>query len=125
MSDHDPALDDAEKWREMGGRLRESREYMGFSQADVAEVLGVSRPAVSAIEAGRRRVTGLELKVLANLFQRSYAYFVGDNVEVEADETMSAIYRASRNLSEHDKQELRQFAEYLRSRGSTSKNGRS
>jgi transcriptional regulator with XRE-family HTH domain len=117
VSDDAEFINSAERWQRIGARLREAREFMAFSQADIADVLGVSRPTVSAIEAGRRRVTGLELKVLAGLYQRTYDYLVGEDVEIQDDETITAIYRASRGLSERDRQQVREFAEYLRSKG--------
>ena len=33
--------------RSLGARLREAREYLGFSQDEVARATGVARPAVS------------------------------------------------------------------------------
>ena len=56
-------------------RLRTSRDYLGFSQDEVAKHLGISRTALSNIESGQRKVDALELKKLAALYQRSIAYF--------------------------------------------------
>ncbi len=108
-----------EQWRQVGARLRDAREFMGFSQAEIAEVLGISRPAVTGIEAGRRRVTGLELKTLAKLYERPYDYFLGEDVEVEDNPIIAAIYRVSRDLSDEDREEVRRYAEYVRSRRSS------
>lgn len=47
--------------------VREIRELMGLSQADLAELLGVTQPAVSAWEAGRREPTGQVRGVLARI----------------------------------------------------------
>ena len=46
----------------MATRLREAREYLGFSQDEVAVSLGVSRPAITNIEAGSRKVEAIELQ---------------------------------------------------------------
>ena len=62
----------------MGDRLREAREYLGFSQEEVATYLGVPRSALSLIEAGTRKVDALELKKLAGLYKRPVAYFTGE-----------------------------------------------
>jgi transcriptional regulator with XRE-family HTH domain len=123
MSDDIELINSPDRWRPIGARLREAREFMAFSQAEIAEVLDLSRPAVSAIEAGHRRVTGLELKILSDLYQRPYEYFLGRDVEIEDDETIAAIYRATRDLSDEARQQVRQFAEFLRSKGSSASNG--
>ena len=52
----------------LGERLREAREYLGFSQEEVATYLQVSRSALSNIESGQRKVDALELKKLASLY---------------------------------------------------------
>lgn len=105
-----------ESWTDVGERIRQAREYLGFSQADVAEALGVSRPTVSALESGKRKVSSLELKKLAQVLRRPVEYFLGSTVE--ANDTIGAIYRAARELSEQDRQQVRRFAEFLRSAGS-------
>jgi transcriptional regulator with XRE-family HTH domain len=104
-------------WRAVGERLRESREYLGLSQADVADALNLSRPAISAIEAGKRKVSGLELKRLARIYRRSYEYFLGEAKPDAADATIDAIFRAARTLSEEDRHQVRRFAEFLRDAG--------
>src|SRR6266571_7540336 len=65
----------------LGERLREAREYLGFSQEEVATFLGVSRSALSLIETGQRKVDALELKKLAGLYKRSVGYFTGEEPE--------------------------------------------
>ena len=46
---------------EIAGRLRLARETAGLSQGQAAKRLGLHRPTVSEIEAGRRRVTAEEV----------------------------------------------------------------
>lgn len=53
---------------QIAGRLRQFRESLGFTQAAVAAELGVHRPTVSEIEAGRRAVTAEELYRFARLY---------------------------------------------------------
>ncbi len=69
-------------------RLRELRTQIGYTQSQVADILGVHRPTISEIEAGRRAVTAEELYVLA----RCYATTVG--------EILSANLKASTRLQE-------------------------
>ena len=56
---------------QIAARLKELRTGLGFTQAQVAGHLGVHRPAISEIEAGRRAVTAEELFQLANLYGSS------------------------------------------------------
>ncbi len=103
----------------LGSRLRAAREYIGLSQELVAEHLGIPRPAVSAMEHGTRKVSGLELKKLARLYGRPAAYFLGEDEDavMEADEVSSALFRATLDLNENDRQQVLQFAEFLRNSG--------
>ena len=48
--------------RRLGEKLRQAREYLGFSQDDVATFLKLPRTAITNIESGQRKVEALELK---------------------------------------------------------------
>lgn len=48
-------------------RLRKARTSRGLTQAEVGRALGLHRPTISAIEAGRRAVTSEELYRLSRL----------------------------------------------------------
>lgn len=99
----------------LADRIRAERQYIGMSQAEVAQVLGIPRAAVSALETGRRRVTGLELKRLSELFGTSGDRLLGrDQVE---DATTTALFRTAKSLSDADKQQVLRFAEFLRGAG--------
>lgn len=100
---------------ELAERIREERIYVGLSQADVAQALGIPRAAVSALETGKRRVSGLELGRLAELFGTSVDRLLGR--DVPADETTTALFRATRSLTETDKEQVLRFAEFLRGAG--------
>ena len=49
--------------RNIGKKLRELRMSRGWKQLDVAAKIGLSRPAISNIEAGKRSLTLSTLKV--------------------------------------------------------------
>jgi DNA-binding XRE family transcriptional regulator len=55
--------------REIARRVFRARKRAGYSQEDVALTLGVCRPAISEIEAGRRRICAAELVILADMFR--------------------------------------------------------
>ena len=104
----------------MAARLRESREYLGFSQEEVADSLGLSRPAITNIESGSRRVEALELQKFAKLYGRSVSFLLtgAEEQQVEADKVAFAA-RALKGLSGRDLEEVARFADYLRNSGRT------
>ena len=53
----------------LSARLKEAREYCGFTQEEAAAHLDVPRTAISLMENGARRVGALELQRLAKLYQ--------------------------------------------------------
>lgn len=116
---HEGAADANHEGPELAERIRQERMYVGLSQADVAEVLGIPRAAVSALETGKRRVSGLELGRLAELFGTSVDRLLGRDVPV--DETTTALFRATKSLTETDKEQVLRFAEFLRGAGQAPK----
>jgi transcriptional regulator with XRE-family HTH domain len=99
----------------VGKRLRAARETLGLTQDDVAGALGIQRTSVIAMEAGRRNVTALELRRLARLYRRSVQWLLGE--EEEAVAVDNALYRATADLSEEDKEQVLRFAQFLASAG--------
>jgi transcriptional regulator with XRE-family HTH domain len=116
VSDETTAPD--QRYASMGARLRQAREFLGLSQEAVAESLRVPRASVSAMESGRRKVSSLELRDLARLYKRPMDFFLDDgDDEVAEDETVRALYRATSNLAQDDKEQVLRFAEFLRGAG--------
>ena len=107
-----------ERYASMGARLRQAREFLGLSQEAVAESLGIPRASVSAMESGRRKVSSLELQDLARLYKRPIDFFLTDHDDEGAeDETVQALFRATSNLAQSDKEQVLRFAEFLRGAG--------
>jgi transcriptional regulator with XRE-family HTH domain len=101
----------------LGERLREAREYLGFSQDQVATYLGVSRSALSLMETGQRKVEALELKRLAELYKRPIGFFTGERPEeVAFGADVKHLARKVSELSPDDREELGRFADFLRAR---------
>ena len=116
MNEEKSASDNSDR-AELGARLKEAREYAGFSQEEVSTFLKIARSALSLIESGQRKVDALELKKLADLYNRSVDFFTGDDVEVgSTDEKVKHLARKVADLSDDDQAELERFADYLRSR---------
>jgi transcriptional regulator with XRE-family HTH domain len=99
----------------MGDRLREAREYLGFSQEEVASYLGVSRSALSNIEAGSRKVDAFELKKLASLYKRPATHFTGEDA-ASFDEDVAYLAKKASELTAEDRAELGRFADFLRAK---------
>src|SRR5690349_22073728 len=116
IKDSDKMLDAKDGDRKaLGERLREAREYIGFSQDQVASFLGVSRSALSLMETGQRKVDALELKKLAGLYKRTVGYLTGE--EKEEDSFGADVKHLARKVSElsaEDRDEVVQVAEFLR-----------
>jgi transcriptional regulator with XRE-family HTH domain len=63
----------------LGRRIRQFRESRGLSQEALASLLGVSRPTLSQIETGERRVSAEEIKRLGDIFNISVDAFFDEN----------------------------------------------
>ena len=99
----------------LGARLKESREYIGLLQEDVATALGIPRTSVHALEAGKRKVTGLELRRLARLYRRPVGWLLGE--EDAGLSEAEPLFRAAAALSESDREQVLRFAEFLAAAG--------
>ena len=93
-------------------RLKEARKLAGLSQGQVAKMLGLHRPSVSEIEAGNRRVSANELARLAEIYDVSVAWLLG-----EAPETLDAqdprLELAARELSKLKPDDLERLLKLL------------
>lgn len=107
--------EDVDEQRRMGARLREAREYIGLLQEDVATALGIPRTSVHALEAGKRKVTGLELRRLARLYRRPVGWLLGEE-DVDLNDA-EPLFRAAAALSETDREQVLRFAEFLAAAG--------
>ena len=113
---HHPSKDQIDRDR-LAQRLKEAREYLGLSQEYVAQQTRMPRPAISEIEAGRRRVESLELRRLASLYGRPLSYLLEEGADPaqQADtEVELKLRHTAKGLPSEDVEEVVRFAEYLR-----------
>lgn len=110
-NEHPPTLGEPEEHRLVGSRLREAREVVGLTQADVAAALGLPRTSVLSMESGQRKVTGLELRRLSRLYRRPVSWLLGEDDEPDA--AADALYRATADLTPEDKEQVLRFAQFL------------
>ncbi len=113
------AEDEAER-RRLGEKLRQAREYLGFSQDEVATFLKVPRTAITNIEGGQRKVEAIELKRLAQLYRQPVGYFTGeDEASASLPADVALLARQAAKLSVKDREELGRFAEFLKARATS------
>src|SRR5262249_49491052 len=84
----------------LGERLRQARDAAGLSQAQVARLLGLHRPAVTGMETEERRVTAGELARLAELYKVSLEWLTG------SENRSSRVRMAARKLGALKDQDL-------------------
>ena len=114
-SELDSVTDDSEEQVRIGARLREAREFIGLLQEDVAVALGIPRASVSALESGKRRVSGLEIRRLARIYRRPVGWLLGEE-EIELGEA-EPLFRATEALSPDDREQVLRFAQFLAAAG--------
>lgn len=103
---------------ELGRRLKAAREALGLPQIAVADALSIPRPSISELEAGRRRVSVIELKRFAALYRRPISYFYDDErTEADSDDVVEALFRTTSSLSDNDRAQVLRFAEFLKAAG--------
>lgn len=95
-------------------RIRDEREWTGFSRAQVATDLGVHADTIEAFEAGTQEPTGEQLAALAALFGLTPGRLRGEPL---AEDTSMAILCGSKNITSEDRYQVMRFAEYLRHAG--------
>ncbi|MFF2323340.1 helix-turn-helix domain-containing protein [Agrobacterium sp. NPDC058088] len=97
---------------QLAERLKEARKLAGLSQGQVANLLGLHRPSVSEMEAGNRRVSADELSKLAELYDVSVAWLMG-----EVPDTMDAadprLQLAARELTKLKPEDLERLLKLL------------
>src|SRR5215212_3946429 len=86
---HTMSIDD----RTIGARLQAARRALGLTQTDVASQMDMVTSTVSAIEAGKRAVTGPELYRFAEIYARPVSYFLGEE-QSSTSEGFQYLFRA-------------------------------
>lgn len=82
---------------ELARRIRRSRENSGQSQQSFADAIGISRSALSEIEAGNRAVSGIELERIAYHLGRELTDFLAP--EFREDDLIHALFRAPADVA--------------------------
>ena len=96
----------------IGERLKEARRLAGLSQGQVAKMLGLHRPSVSEMEAGNRRVSADELARLAEIYDVSAAWLLGEAPET-IDPQDPRLQLAARELTKLKPDDLERLLKLL------------
>ena len=110
-----PEFNDDDR-KSLGGRLREAREYLGFSQEEVAKFLGISRSCnrTSKPVIERSRLSSQEARRPFQAHGRLLHWGGGGRRLVCSGREAPGGKAAA--LSAEDRAELGRFADFLRSR---------
>ncbi len=106
----------------VASRLRTAREMAGLSQAQVAKILGLHRPSVSEMEAGRRKVSVEELTKLAKIYSVDMEWLAGSTPDAKnGDERIRFAARQLAKLKSDDLDKVLNLLHALRSQKARSK----
>lgn len=89
----------------IANRIREARKMAGLSQAQVAKMLSLHRPSISEIEAGNRSVSAEEMAKLAEIFDVSVSWLIGEGAE-KVDVHDNKLQLAARELQKLKPEDL-------------------
>ncbi|MEA5600431.1 MULTISPECIES: helix-turn-helix domain-containing protein [unclassified Nostoc] len=89
----------------IASRIREARKMAGLSQAQVAQTLGLHRPSISEIEAGKRNASAEEITKLAEIFDVSVSWLLGEGAN-KVDVHDNKLQLAARELQKLKPEDL-------------------
>ncbi|MDG6998841.1 MAG: ImmA/IrrE family metallo-endopeptidase [Nitrososphaerota archaeon] len=93
----------------IGERIKSARLNSGIKQEDLAELVGLSRPAISLIEAGKRSIDSMELVSLAQALHKPISFFLESSVIDKEEQPLEVLFRAE-EVNEVDKAVIEDFA---------------
>jgi transcriptional regulator with XRE-family HTH domain len=102
-----------ERKQAIAGRFKAARENAGLSQGQLARRLGMSRPTISAIEAGQRTIAAEELETFAETFGVRVGWLTCTE-DPDLSEREAQITLAARGLASADPAELESLIKLLR-----------
>jgi transcriptional regulator with XRE-family HTH domain len=66
----------SKEYKDVTQKLRKARKEAGLKQVEVALRLNKPQSYISKIEKGERRIDVVELKILANIYDKKITYFI-------------------------------------------------
>jgi transcriptional regulator with XRE-family HTH domain len=98
----------------IAARIREARKMAGLSQNQVAKMLDLHRPSISEIEAGNRSVSAEEIAQLAEIFEVSASWLLGEGID-KIDLHDNKLQLAARELQKLKPEDLDRLLRLLAS----------
>jgi transcriptional regulator with XRE-family HTH domain len=77
-------MTESQRRKLIAARIKEARLGAGLSQGQVALLMKLHRPSVTEIEADNRQVSADEIRRLANIFDVSTSYLLGESPDTVA-----------------------------------------
>ena len=105
---------------DFGKRLQEIRTDARLTQSGLARALNTSQSAISQMERGEREPSFRMLRRLARALGVSAAHLLGQDAD-ELSPAEQIHFRQYRSLPEEAREEIRDFAEYLRQKHTKSR----
>jgi transcriptional regulator with XRE-family HTH domain len=68
---------------DLGNRVRRLRKIKGYSQEELASIIGISRPSLAQIEVGKRSLEAVELKNISMALGLSLDEFMSEKFDLE------------------------------------------
>lgn len=95
--------------KQIGHKLKELRNSRGWRQSEVADKVGLSRPAISNIESGKRALTLSTLKRFCEVYEIDISYFGIEtntyNETIDLTTRIEALFNSDQ-ITESEKDEL-------------------
>ena len=92
---------DSVNLHDLGRELQDARKKRGMTQEEAAELLGVARTTLTAIEKGTRRIKASELVKLARAYGRQIGDFVHSRPQIESFQVQ---FRGPSSRTEHEEE---------------------
>ena len=77
-------MSESERRKLIAARIKEARLGAGLSQGQVAQLMELHRPSVTEMETSNRKVSADEIRRLANIFDVSPSYLLGESPDMLA-----------------------------------------
>lgn len=93
----------------LGARMKSLRVSKGLTQQNVADNLGINRPAVGLMESGKRKLYVQELAKLAKLFSTTSDVILNPQVRDDLDVFEFLLWRLDYNSTD-----IGEFSKYVK-----------